>query len=50
LSLYHDHRQGLADHIASLCRKRQGRFLSVSSGEEIKAVLFDQLLRRGWVR
>lgn len=28
LGLYHEHRQGLADHIATLCRKRQGRFLS----------------------
>jgi len=50
MSLYHDHRQGLAEHIANLCRKRQGRFLSVSSEEEIKTVLFDQMLRRGWVR
>lgn len=50
LGLYHDHRQGLADHIATLCRQRQGRFLSLSSDDDIQTVLFDQLLRRGWVR
>lgn len=50
LGLYHDHRHGLAEHIATLCRRRQGRFLSLSSEDDIKTVLFDQLLRRGWVR
>lgn len=50
LGLYHDHRRGLADHIATLCRRRQGRFVSLSSQDNIQTVLFDQLLRRGWVR
>lgn len=50
IGLYHEHRQGLSDHIANLCRKRQGRFLCVSSEQELKSILFDQLLRRGWVR
>jgi uncharacterized protein (DUF58 family) len=50
LGLYHDHRRGLTDHIATLCRQRQGRFLSLSSADDVQTVLFDQLLRRGWVR
>jgi uncharacterized protein (DUF58 family) len=50
LDLYHDHRRGLADHIASLCRRRHGRFLSLSSEDDIQTVLFDRLLRQGWVR
>ncbi|MGE4003234.1 MAG: DUF58 domain-containing protein [Planctomycetaceae bacterium] len=50
LGLYHEHREALANHLAALCRKRQGRFLTVSSGEDVKNVLFDRLLRRGWVR
>lgn len=50
LGLYHEHREALSNHLASLCRKRQGRFLTVSSEQDIKNVLFDQLLRRGWVR
>ena len=50
LGLYHQHRQGLSNHLAALCRKRQGRFLTVSSEDNAKSVLFDQLLRRGWVR
>ncbi|MBX3436636.1 MAG: DUF58 domain-containing protein, partial [Planctomycetaceae bacterium] len=50
LGLYHEHREALANHLAALCRKRQGRFLTVSSSDDAKSVLFDQLLRRGWVR
>ncbi len=50
LGLYHEHREGLSNHLAALCRKRQGRFLTVGSDEDVKTVLFDRLLRRGWVR
>lgn len=50
LGLYHEHRRGLADHLATLCRQRQGRFLSLSSQDDIQTVLFDQLLRKGWIR
>ncbi len=50
LGLYHEHREALSNHLAALCRKRQGRFLTVSAEEDIKSVLFDRLLRRGWVR
>ncbi len=50
LGLYHEHRLGLENHLSAECRKRNGRFLSVSSADSIKTVLFDRLLRRGWVR
>ncbi len=50
LGIYHEHRLGLEEYLSAECRKRSGRFLSVVSDEPIKAVLFDRLLRRGWIR
>lgn len=50
LGLYHQHRQGLEDYLSSQCRKRSGRFLSVSSDATIQGVLFDQMLRNAWIR
>ncbi|MEW4489738.1 DUF58 domain-containing protein [Thalassoglobus sp. JC818] len=50
LGMYHQHRLGLENYLASQCRKRNGRFLSVSSEDPLKTLLFDQMLRQGWIR
>ena len=50
LGMYRDHLVGLQSDLAAHCQKRAGRFLSVSSEDPLKFVLFDQLVRRGWVR
>ncbi|MCA8998346.1 MAG: DUF58 domain-containing protein [Planctomycetaceae bacterium] len=50
LGIYHEHRQALEDYLGSECRKRAGRFLSVGSDAPLKTVLFDTLLRQGWIR
>jgi uncharacterized protein (DUF58 family) len=50
LGIYHEHRLALENHLSAECRKRNGRFLSVPSDDPIKTVLFDKLLRRGWIR
>lgn len=50
LGLYHQHRQGLEDHLAAECRKRAGRFVSVRSDLPLKSLLFDLFVRRGWIR
>jgi len=50
LGLYHEHRQALETHLSAECRKRSGRFVSTSSEQSIKHLLFDTLLRRGWIR
>ncbi len=50
LGLYHAHRQGLEDYLNAECQKRSGRFMCLSSDSSVKEVLFDKLLRRGWVR
>ena len=50
LGIYHEHRLALEDELSLLCRKRSGRFLSLNSQDPLEWVLFDLLLRRGWVR
>lgn len=50
LGIYHHHRQALEDSLNSECTSRAGRFLSFSSQTPLKEVLFDQLVRKGWVR
>lgn len=50
LSIYHEHRAALAEDLATMCRQRSGRFLSIGSQDSLDWVLFDLLRRRGWVR
>ncbi|MBL8809991.1 MAG: DUF58 domain-containing protein [Planctomycetaceae bacterium] len=50
LSVYHDQRLWLQQNLDSMCRSRQGRFLSVSSSMSIQTVLFEHLCRQGWVQ
>ncbi|RPI90563.1 MAG: DUF58 domain-containing protein [Planctomycetaceae bacterium] len=50
LGVYQDHRLALEEELATMCRQRSGRFLSISSADSIESVLFDQLRRKGWVR
>jgi uncharacterized protein (DUF58 family) len=49
LNLYQEYRQGLENDLALLCRRRQGRFLPVSSATPVESVLFDQMRRKGWI-
>ncbi len=50
LGIYHEHRIGLENHLAAEARKRNGRFVSLSSAMTVKEIVFETLLRRGWVR
>lgn len=50
LDLYHEHRLAQQAWLSSQCRRRNGRFESVSSGNSLDSILFETLLRRGWVR
>jgi len=50
LGIYHEHRRALEMYLSAECRKRSGRFLAVGSEEPVKDVLFNKLLRRGWIR
>lgn len=50
LRLYHEYRTDHERHIATLCRQRAGRFVTISATADVDAVLFDLLRRRGWIR
>lgn len=50
LDLYHEHRVAQQEFLASQCRRRNGRFESVSSDKTLETILFEKLLRRGWFR
>ncbi|MFP6765218.1 MAG: DUF58 domain-containing protein, partial [Planctomycetaceae bacterium] len=49
LGIYHEYRLGLQEHLESSCRKRNGRFISFDSSESVESMLFEALLRRGWI-
>ncbi len=49
IQLYQDYRAGYEQNLATLCRQRSGRFVSISSQDSIEWVLFDLLRRKGWV-
>ena len=50
LAIYQEHRLTLERQLARMCRQRNGRFISLDSRKPIEHVLFDQLIRQGWVR
>ncbi len=50
LGIYQDQRLALEEHLSILCRKRRGRFLTISSTDSLAGVLFDRLRRQGWVQ
>jgi hypothetical protein len=50
LGIYYQHRIALEEQLATWCRQRSGRYLSINSGEPLETVLFDRLRRQGWVQ
>jgi len=50
MNIYHDYRLGLERELNSLCQRRGGRFVSVSSEDRLEWILFDLMRRRGWVK
>ena len=48
--LYQEYRDSYERNLAALSRQRGGRFVSVSSAEPLRSVLFDLLRRKGWIR
>lgn len=50
LGLYHEHRNALQANLETQCRRRDGRFLSLSSDELLEPILNETLLRKGWIR
>lgn len=49
LDVYHEYRERLQRDLAEQCRGRGGRFLSISSQDPLDWVLFDLMVRKGWL-
>ena len=49
LAIYQEHREAFAAELATLCRQRSGKFVSIGSADPLDGVLFDLLQRRGWI-
>ena len=50
LKIYHEHRLNYTHNLEKICKKRSGRFLSVSSETDIETILFDIMQKRGWLK
>jgi uncharacterized protein (DUF58 family) len=50
LSIYQDRRRALERELDDHCRRRRGRFLSISSSDPIDWILFDLFRRKGWLQ
>jgi uncharacterized protein (DUF58 family) len=49
LALYHEYRTAHQAQLTALCQQRNGKFLSISSGESLEHVVFDVMRRKGWI-
>lgn len=50
IGFYHEHLNGLQDHLATLCRQRSGRFICLDSSLPLDEILFDVMKRKGWLQ
>ena len=50
LGFYHEHLNGLQEHLSTLCRQRSGRFTCLDAATPIDTIMFDVLKRKGWVQ
>lgn len=50
IGFYHEHLNGLQEHLSTLCRQRSGRFVCLDSSLSLDDILFDELKRKGWVQ
>ncbi len=50
LSIYHEHKDNFIKQLAETTRQRSGRFMTISSSDSISDIIFENLLRHGWVK
>jgi hypothetical protein len=50
LELYHQYRIGFEERLRELCTHRSGRFISANAAASIDTILFDDLVRKGWLQ
>ncbi len=49
LGYYQEYRAAFEESLATHCRRRAGRFLSINAAEPLDSLLFDRLRRKGWI-
>lgn len=49
MEVYQDHLRAFSDQIATLTRQRNGRSVLLPTSDDVKVMLFDTLLRKGWL-
>lgn len=49
LDIYNQHLNAFTTQIATLTRQRQGRYIMLSTEDSIESMLFETLLRKGWI-
>jgi len=50
LKIYHEHRLNYTNNLEKICKKRSGRFLSLSSKTDIETILFEIMQKSGWLK
>lgn len=50
INLYQEYRSAYEQNLSAMCRRRLGRFMHVSTAENAETIIFDSLLRKGWVK
>lgn len=50
LGLYQEYRLGFEKQMDTICRKRSGRFIPLSSASSAKEIILNQLVRKGWLK
>lgn len=50
MSIYHEHKNSFINELSETIRQRSGRFMTVSSSDAVSNVIFENLLRHGWVK
>ena len=50
LSIYHEHKNNFINELAETIRQRSGRFMTISSADTVSDIIFENLLRHGWVK
>ncbi len=49
LGIYREHLVRLEEHIASLCRQRAGRYISIEAERPVEELLTSSLIKQGWL-
>ena len=50
ISIYHEHKDSFINELQEITKQRSGRFITLSSDDSMSDIIFDKLLRHGWIK